>query len=225
MEKTQSIADINLFKQIFSDTRQFIHIVKIIDQEVDTEGGSYNLNVNIINTDYDTYLNASFDQSIQGAILKNDLWLACFINGDINNGFLLRKLCNLECKVHPKARMDETVITSAKGKKINISNDPSAKLGENAVLGKELVAWMLKVTSEIKSIAGKITSLNTAINTHIHTAPTGPTTPNIIPSFTTGVAEGIALNQLELKIQTDKFLSDLFFIQEKSLKNSPKSVL
>lgn len=220
MIRKQGLADISMFQQVFRDNKQFINIVKIVDQEVDTEGGSYNLNVNLVNTDTDTYVTATFNPSIQGPILKNELWLACFINGDLNNGFLIKRICNVECKLHAKARVDETVVTSKKGKNINLSNNTDAKLKENAVLGKELVSWMLQVTSQIRSLATKIDVMNAQIlaHTHIVTLPTLPNTPPTgwVPVVATDVT--IAITRLETFIETDKFLSDLVFIQEKGLK-------
>ena len=70
--------------------------------------------------------------------------------------------------LHPKAREGETVLSSRKGKKINVSNDHTAKLTENAVLGPELVKWLLKLTSEIKSLADDLESLKNTYNSHNH---------------------------------------------------------
>ena len=199
------------------------HLVRILkNQEVAMDGSSYQVEVETIPEEYDALVHVTQNENLEGGIAENQIWLAGFIDDNLNNGFLIRKIVNDQFKLHPKAKMGETVVSSLPKKKINLSNDHTAKLTENAVLGPELVKWLLKLTAEVKGLADKINSLKTWATTHTHpTAATGPPSTPTIPPTTTATPEKTAVTQLEQTTETDKFQSDLVFIQEKNLTNKP----
>ena len=224
MIKRQSVAHLGTLKQIFKDNRQFIHVVEILEEEMALDGGSYNLKVEIVYNAHECFVNCTFNPHLHGPVLKGDIWVCCFINGDLRHGFLLQKISNLNCPIHPKAREGETVLSSRANKKINVSNDQGAMLDQNAVLGPKLVEWLLKLTEEIKNLADDIESLKTWATSHIHTsaAPGSPTTMPVVSPTTSTAPEKTAIQQLERETETKKFLSDLLYIQEKDLTNSPE---
>ena len=213
------------------------HLVRILkNQEVAMDGSSYQVEVETIPEEYDALVHVTQNENLEGGIAENQIWLAGFIDDNLNNGFLIRKIVNDQFKLHPKAKMGETVVSSLPKKKINLSNDHTAKLTENAVLGPELVKWILKLTAEIKAIGDKVNSLSTKFITHLHlsSAPGSPTGPASAPTPpptlvnpvtpiapTTTVSEKAKIVQLEQAIETNKFLSDLIYFQEKNLTNKP----
>ena len=199
------------------------HLVKLLkNQEVAMDGSSYQVEAETIPEEYDCLLTVTQNENLEGGIAENQIWLAGFIDDNLNNGFLIRKIVNDQFKLHPKSKEGETVISSLPKKKINLSNDHTATLTENAVLGPELVQWLLKLTSEVKGLADKINSLKNWATTHTHpTAATGPPSTPTIPPTTTATPEKTAVTQLEQTTETAKFQSDLVFIQEKGLPNKP----
>ena len=143
----------------------------------------------------------------------------------MNDGYLLRQIVNDPFPLHPKAKESETVISSNPKKKINISNDHSATLTENAVLGPELIVWLLKLTEQIKSLADDITTLDSRIISLAESGSWGVAGPKAIgwtANRASGTAEKTKITELEQTAETDKFLSDLLYIQEKDLTNSPE---
>ena len=233
--KKQTIGQVALYKQLFRDNRDFFRIVKILGEEVASDGGSYHLQAETVTDSLECLLNMSFDPALQSPAKKDDIWLAGFVNGDLNNGIAIQRLYNMTAPLHPKAREGETVLSSRTGKKINVSNDHTATLTENAVLGPELVKWLLKLTAEIKSLADDLESLKNTYNSHNHNyidTIGGPTTPVPTPKITTANAgqssvttapEKSKIEGIEQEGETDKFLSDLLFVQERKLPNSPES--
>ena len=225
MIKRKAHGEIALFKQLFSDNRDFFRVVRILKEEMATDGSSYHLQAETVQDGLECLVNSSFDPAVQSPIQKNDLWLCAFINGDLRNGILIQRIHNITAPLHPKVvREGETVLSSRKGKRINVSNDHSATLTESAVLGPALVKWLKKLTTEVKSLADDINSLAGNLRTHTHVggppgSPTGPPTP---PATASATPEKTAITNLEAKTETDKFLSDIFYIQEKGLDNSPK---
>ena len=212
------------------------HLVRILkNQEVAMDGSSYQVEVETIPEEYDALVHVTQNENLEGGIAENQIWLAGFIDDNLNNGFLIRKIVNDQFKLHPKAKMGETVVSSLPKKRINLSNDHTAKLTENAVLGQELVKWMLKLTTQIKSIADKLTSLDGGFQRHIHATTSGTTATPIAPRpptwmagdgdtaipTTTATPEKNAIAQIEQAIETNKFLSDLIYFQEKNLTNKP----
>ena len=206
------------------------HLVRILkNQEVAMDGSSYQVEVETIPEEYDALVHVTQNENLEGGIAENQIWLAGFIDDNLNNGFLIRKIVNDQFKLHPKAKMGETVVSSLPKKKINLSNDHTAKLTENAVLGPELVKWMLKLTAEIKAIGDKVNSLNTWAISHTHIASgpgSQPTPANISYSITcssrnNSYSQKAKIVQLEQAIETNKFLSDLIYFQEKNLTNKP----
>ena len=192
--------------QMLAVRKQFLHIVRVIDEEMAEDGGSYQLLVELVQNSHECMVNCTFDPHLYGPAKKNDLWIAGFAQGDLNNGFLLQKLANLEDKIHPKARQDETVLSSRPKKRINISNDPRAQLTEPAVLGEQLRLWLVTLTEQVISLAN-------SYNSHSHVSHGSPT-----PAQT---AVQATLNTLKTQQRTAQWLSDLLFLQEKNLTNSP----
>ena len=168
--KKQSIGQVALYKQLFRDNRDFFRVVKILGEEVATDGGSYHLQAETVTDSLECLLNMSFDPALQSPAKKDDIWLAGFVNGDLNNGIAIQRLYNMTAPLHPKAREGETVLSSRKGAKINVSNDHTATLTENAVLGPELVTWLLKLSAEVKGIGDKVNSHVSWARTHLHTS-------------------------------------------------------
>ena len=226
MIKRKTHGEIALFKQLFSDNRDFFRVVRILKEEMATDGSSYHLQAETVQDSLECLVNSSFDPAVQSPIQKNDLWLCAFINGDLQNGILIQRIHNLTAPLHPKlVNSGETVLSSREGKRINVSNDHSATLTESAVLGPALVEWLKKLTKEIKGLADDINSLAGNVRTHVHptTTPGSPTLAPTPPNTVTSAPEKTAITNLEAKTETDKFLSDLFYIQEKGLNNSPKA--
>ena len=211
------------------------HLVKLLkNQEVAMDGSSYQVEAETIPEEYDCLLTVTQNENLEGGIAENQIWLAGFIDDNLNNGFLIRKIVNDQFKLHPKSKEGETVISSLPKKKINLSNDHTATLTENAVLGPELVKWLLKLTAEVKGLADELNSLNSKFLNHAHpTAAVGiPSYPGPFPAGTPphrsnplnsnpANSEKTAITQLEQTTETDKFNSDLVFIQEKGLPNKP----
>jgi len=223
MIERQNIADLALFQQLFADNRQFVHIVEILEEEMATDGSSYQLRAETVIDRHECLLDCSFNPHLHGPALEGDLWLAIFVEGDLNNGFLLQKLNNMKCLIHPKAREGETVLSSRKGKKINISNDPTAMLTENGVLGQELKSFLKELVTAVDQIRGELDKviLWATSHTHISASPGSPTAPAVpVLSANTTVPKNTLAIQKEDR-SLDKLLSDLVYIQEKKLPNSP----
>ena len=230
--------NIDSLRQIMSDPSRdlSLHLVKITkNQQIAMDGSSYQVEGEIIPEEYECLLTCLQNENLQGGIAENQIWLAGFIDNNLNSGFLIRQLINDQFKLHPKAKAGETVVSSLPKKKINLSNDHTAKLTENAVLGPELVKWMLKLTAEIKGLADKLNSLNAKFLNHTHPTAVvgpislaGPINSAGVPPYNTNplnsnpaTPEKTAVTQLEQTTETDKFQSDLVFIQEKNLPNKP----
>ena len=229
--KRRGLGSIALYRELFAQEKDFLRIVKINSEEIARDGSGYNLQAETIPDGLECYISMSFDSAVESHAKKDDIWLCGFIDGQLGQGYLLKKLHNMSDVLHPKAREGETVLTSRKGKKINVSNDHLAAMIENAVLGKQLVAWLLKLTAEIKGIADEVNTLKNSYNSHQHiqalplypaVPPTGPTTALLSSTSADTTPEKTSIEQLERKTETDKWLSDLLYIQEKNLDNSPE---
>lgn len=233
--KKQIIGGLALYKELFKDNRDFLRIVRITKEEVASDGSGTRMLCETVPDSLQCFITLSFNPALQSPAEKDDLWLVGFVNGDLNNGIAIQKIYNIKEPAHPKTVMQgETVLSSRKSKKINVSNDHSATLTENAVLGPSLVTWLLKLTTEIKSLADDLESLKNTYNSHNHNyidtigGPSTPiptpkvTTANAGPSSVTTSPEKSAIENIEQETETDKFLSDLLYIQEKGLENSPK---
>ena len=214
---------IDKLRQIFKDptaslTLQIVRINKI---EVAMDGSSYQAECETLPDEYEFLATITQNENLEGGVAEGQLWLAGLVGNDLNNGFLIRKINNDKSKLHPKAKEGGTVLSSQPGKNVYVSNNHDAVLHQAGILGPELVKWLLKLSSEVKGIADKVNSLKNWATTHAHpTAAIGPASPPIVPPTTTATPEKTAITQLEAKTETDKFLSDLFFIQEKG-KNNP----
>ena len=224
MKKRQNISQLSLYRQLFRDNRQFIRIIKVLEEEMATDGASYQLEVETIPDGHQCLVNYSHPPDLTGPAKKDDLWLAIFLGGDLNNGYLIQRLANMSFPIHQKTRMGETVLGCRRGKRINLSNNSEAKLTENLMLGPEFVVWLLKLTEQIKSLADDIESLKNSFNRHQHSVAAQPGPPTGIPTFgNTGLSlittstEKTKITELEQTTETDKFLSDLAYIQEKGL--------
>lgn len=217
MQKKQIVSGLSVYKQLFRDNRQYFVLVKIVEVEVAEDGASVQVTAEDVLNGHEHFFNASFDSALQGAILKNELWVACFANGDTSYGFLIQKVANEKHTIHPKARQGETVLSCTQGKKVNISSNHEAVLDQSAVLGPELVEWLLKLTAEVKGLANKINSLSQWAATHTHPVVSvgSPTGPPVVPATTTATPEKTAIEAIEPESETDKFLSDFCFIQER----------
>ena len=223
--KKQTIGQVALYRQLFRDNRDFFRVVRIIKEEVAQDGSGTMLQAETVTDGLECLLSLSWDPALQSPVQEGDLWLAGFVNGDLNNGFAIQRLYNEKDKQHPKTVMGgATVLSSRKAKKIHVSNDATANLTQSAVLGPALVEWLLKLTAEVKNLADDINSLANHGRTHTHpTAALGPPSTPTPPATASATAEKTAIGQLERKTETDKFLSDLLFIQERNLPNSPES--
>ena len=223
MIKRGGLGAIATLQQIFDRNREFFKLVKVNRVEVAADGSSYKAECETAEDGLECFVNFSFNGDLESQCMPGDVWLCAFVNGDLNQGFLLQRIHNMTAPLHPKSRGGDTVLGSRPKKKIHLSNDHEATLMNSAVLGPELVAWLLKLSSEVKGLADKINSLVTwaAAHTHVSAAPASPTTPPAPPPTTTAAPEKLAVTALEATTETDKFLSDLVFIQEKGLKNSP----
>ena len=218
----KGIGQVALYKQLFRDNRDFFRVVRIIKEEVASDGSGTMCQAETVTDGLECLLSLSWDPALQSPIQMGDLWLAGFVNGDLNNGFALQRLYNEKDKQHPKTVMGgATVLSSRKSKKIHVSNDHEATLTQSAVLGPALVEWLLKLTAEVKGLADAINSLKDWSAAHIHGTPAGPSIMATPPPTATATPEKTAIGQLEQETETDKFLSDLLFIQEKGLTNSP----
>ena len=218
--------NINKLRQLFKETTRdlSIQIVRLGDEsEVAMDGTAYQHSAEIVPDRLECLVTVTQNENLEGGILKDQLWLAGFINKNLNHGFLIRKIVNDPFPLHPKSKMGETVLSSVPKSKINISNDHKAMLKENAVLGQELKAWLKELVAEVKSLAGDVESLKNTFNSHTHatSAPGTPTGPALPISTVTTAGETTKLNTLEGDQRIDKILSDLLFIQEKNLDNSP----
>ena len=227
------IGNIGLYREIFKDDRDFLRVVRIEKVEVATDGSGTRMLCETVIDSLECFIALSFDPALQSPPEKGDLWLAGFINGNLNQGIAIQRIYNLPDPAHPKTVMEgHTVLSSRVKKKVMISNDHKAEMTENAVLGPELVKWLLELTEEVKGIADKVNTLSSNLNSHIHQvtsigAPSGPAGVLLggvsVPLATsvTTAPEKASIEQIEADTETDKFLSDLMFIQEKQLDNSP----
>ena len=209
-------------------------LAKILEEpEVANDGSAFQVQVEIVPEGYETLITVPQNENLEGGLQKEQLWIACFLHsGNINNGFLLKKVITQPDPLHPKSKMGETVISSIPKKKINISNDHSAQLTENAVLGQALKAWNVRLCEEIISLADDIEAIKNKLNSligkyssHTHVVAFGvasPTPMTETPTPTTTATEKSKVNTLKGDPETDKWLSDLAFIQEKGLTNSPE---
>ena len=197
------------------------------------DGGSFQHSAETVPDRLECLVTVTQNENLEGGILKDQLWIAGFINNNLNHGFLIRKIINDPFPLHPKSKMGETVLSSVPKKKINISNDHKAMMKENGVLGQELKTWLVELTDEVKSVAGdvesiknKLNSLIAKYNTHTHVDPVSgvvaPTASVETPTPATTTPEQTALDALKEDMRIDRILSDLLFIQEKDLENSPE---
>ena len=235
MIKRQSIGQLNLYKKMFAENREFVRLARVLNVEIAKDNSSYNVFCETVDDAREFFATYSFNSAVQGQVLKNELWVVLFLDGDINQGLLVTKLHNLDDKFHPKAGGGNTVLTCPPGgKKIHISNNPTAILNENAVLGQALRAWLIRLCDQVRSLADDVESIKnklnahiTKYNTHVHIAsgpgaPTAPTVSVDTPSAVTTAPEKTAVGTLKSDAELDKLLSDLCFIQERD-KNTPKS--
>lgn len=217
---------IDRLRQIFKEPTAdlSLQIVMLTEElEVATDGSIYQHSAETVPDRLECLVTVTQNENLEGGILKDQLWLAGFINNNLNHGFLIRKIVNDPFPLHPKSKMGETVLSSVPKKKINISNDHKAMLKENAVLGQELKTWLKELVSEVKSLARDVESLKTSYNGHTHIGglPGSPTATPLPVSTVSTTGEVTNLNTLEADERIDKILSDLLFIQEKALDNSP----
>ena len=227
-----NIAGISYLKQLFQEQRQYFTFVKVVKTSLNnSEGGSVDQESEIaedgssylvrVLTEYgdETTVKMGMLPSISSQARVNDLWLACFIDGNRSDGVLIAFLHNEQCPMHPKTREGETVISSLKEKNINLSNNHAAGLSEPAVLGNVLTSWLENLSDEIKKIGSKVDDLKSDFNAHTHSngnmgAPTGPP---ISTSSVSTQTERAAIDTLKSDAETSKYKSDLVFIQEKGL--------
>ena len=132
---------IDRLRQIFKEPTAdlSLQIVMLTEElEVATDGSIYQHSAETVPDRLECLVTVTQNENLEGGILKDQLWLAGFINNNLNHGFLIRKIVNDPFPLHPKSKMGETVLSSVPKKKINISNDHKAMLKENAVLGQDL---------------------------------------------------------------------------------------
>ena len=154
------IGNIGLYKEIFKDDRDFLRVVRVEKVEVATDGSGTRMLCETVIDSLECFIALSFDPALQSPPEKGDLWLAGFINGNLNQGIAIQRIYNLPDPAHPKTVMEgHTVLSSRVKKKVMISNDHKAEMTENAVLGPELVKWLLKLTEEVKGIADDLETL------------------------------------------------------------------
>ena len=218
--------NISKLRQLFKEpTRDLsIQIVRLGDEsEVAMDGTAYQHSAETVPDRLECLVTVTQNENLEGGILKDQLWLAGFVNRNLNHGFLIRRIVNDPFPLHPKSKMGETVLSSVPKAKINVSNDHKAMLKENAVLGQELKTWLKELVTEVKSLAADLESLKTSFNSHTHpsSAPGSPTGPAAPLSAVSTTSETTKLNTLEGDERINKILSDLLFIQEKNLDNSP----
>lgn len=210
--------DVAEFREILRDERVWLGIIKItsetIDQEIDIEGASYRVEAQTIPDQDPCFIYVTQGSGIESPVRKGQCWIAGFDEGNINRGFLISKISDMNSKLHPKAREENTVIRSEPEKRIFLSNNFEAEVNENIVLGQALKTWLSSLVDQIDSIAKDVESLKNTYNTHVHPAP-GTPTPSI--SAVTTLPEQTSLDTLKSDEEIDKILSDLGFIQEKGL--------
>ena len=68
--KKQTIGQVALYKQLFRDNRDFFRVVKILGEEVATDGGSYHLQAETVTDSLECLLNMSFDPALQSPAKK-----------------------------------------------------------------------------------------------------------------------------------------------------------
>lgn len=237
MKRKETYFPLPLLQELCRDKREWLSLCKIIEEEMASDGSAYQVLATTIPNQVEVLLTVTSDPAINSPARKDDLWICVFLEGDFNKGFLIQKITNMDQVLHPKAKEGETVVSSRPQKKINISNDHSAVLDEPALLGKTSSEWLVKLCEVIKSIAADLESLKLTYNAHthafahVHTPPnagisTGPAIPanTITPtsaSIVTTTPEQGELDTLKSDNEQNKLKSDLVFIQEKKLTNSP----
>ena len=121
--------NINKLRQLFKETTRdlSIQIVRLTEEsEVAMDGTAYQHSAEIVPDRLECLVTVTQNENLEGGILKDQLWLAGFINKNLNHGFLIRKIVNDPFPLHPKSKMGETVLSSVPKAKINISNDHKA---------------------------------------------------------------------------------------------------
>lgn len=218
MIKKDTLINLGMFKQLFEDKINSISLVEVIEEEIAKDGSAYTVRCLTHPEGLECHLNLPSYAEVSAQAIKGDLWLAVFINNDIDQGFLVSPLNNSLRTMHPKARDGETVLQSRKDKSIFISNSHDATLTEPLILGNELKTWLIELTAAIMQLITAVATLNAAFNahTHSHAAP-GPPTP-AAPSSTANTDQPTqTLQGLIADPRIDRILSDLAYIQEKGL--------
>ena len=225
MKKSQLFANLASFKEALRDTKEWVSLCLIMEEEMAMDGSAYQVKVETLPLRREALVNVTRDPAISSPVRKNDLWICVFLNGDYNRGFLIQQISTLEDKIHPKSVAGETVVSSRERKKINLSNDPKANLDEPALLGKTVSEWLVDLIEQIKNLDDKVETLKSVYKTHVHGSSSNPPSlpipasadPRVAPS--SGVNNG--LDTLKSDQKQDTLKSDLVFLQERGLRNSP----
>ena len=149
MKKSQLISNLSLFKEALRDNKEWISLCQVKEEEMAMDGSAYQVKVETIPLQREALVHVTRDPAISSPARPGDLWIVCFLQGDYNNGFLIQQISSMQEKIHPKSVEGETVISSRKNKKINISNDPAAKLDEPLLLGKTTSEWLVRLTEQV----------------------------------------------------------------------------
>ena len=225
MKKSQLISNLSIFKEALRDNREWISLCQVMEEEMAMDGSAYQVKVETIPLGKEALVNVTRDPAISSPARPGDLWIVCFLSGNYNNGFLIKQVTSMEEKIHPKSVDGETVVSSRENKKINISNDPKAKLDEPLLLGKTTSEWLVKLVKEVKKINDKVETLNSKYKTHIHTSssltPQLPIPAAEDPQLAADPLTDRNLTNLESDPEQEKLKSDLAFVQERGLQNSP----
>ena len=237
MKRKSKYLPSRLFTQIFSEKKTYLAFGKVAEEEIAKDGRSYSVLVNLMEENEQTLVRVGFPGDFFGQILIGDVVLIAFVGGNIDAGVTIAYLPSELRKLHPKHVMGETVVSSRKGKNINISNNHEAELTEPAVLGIQLQTWfhdvyVPEVNKAIKKLQDDLNELRETYNGHTHattatttatvgTGPPGTVIVNVpVPTQKQNPAFDTQTEQDNIKDKTtpentDVWKSDLCYIQER----------
>ena len=156
-------------QSLLKESKTYLAFCKVISQEIAKDGRSYQVNVNLMTENDQTLVNVGFQPEFFGHVLKDDIVLVAFINGNIDAGVAIALLPSMQRPLHPKHVMGDTVVSSRKGKDIHLSNNHTAEQNNPAVLGKELQTFFQTYSQKVNEAIMKVDDLAEKFDNHTHT--------------------------------------------------------
>lgn len=203
-------AQLELWRQLFADTRTHISIAKIVKLDLLTDRSELRCEIEIWPEKVGAIARLTWDQvgpnsGVFGFPNVNDLVLVAAADGNFDQLFVIRRLTSNEDKIPLQATDGSTTIKSLDGKKVKIHSDTRINLGRqnsdtNAEIDQNLVLGQVFKTHQSKYLSD--------VSVHRHLCmPPGyfSVVPNNAGEYT---------NERDNVIDNEAILSDLVFTEK-----------